>query len=72
MDYDFLNSTDETVYFNFTILAGSTKNVPLTFIDDSVAERYYEASVYFVGIYESGQQLDCDFGYIFIDDNDGI
>ena len=71
MDFDFQNVTNEMQYFNFTISAGSTKNFPLTFIDDSVAECYYEASQYYVGIYDSGQPLDCDNEWIYIEDNDG-
>ena len=71
VDFEFMNITNEMVYLNFTISAGSTRNFPLTFIDDSVAERYYEASRYYVGIYDSSQRLDCDIGEIFIDDNDG-
>ena len=71
VDFHFQNITNETRYFNFTISAGSTRSFPLTIIDDSIAEYYYERIRYYIGIYDSGQRLYCDSAQIYIDDNDG-
>ena len=71
VDFDFMNMTNETRYFNFTISSGSTRSFPLTIIDDSVAENEYERIYYRIGVYDSGQLFNCDYGYIDIEDNDG-
>ena len=71
MDFDFQNVTSEMLYFNFTISAGSTRSFLMTIIDDSVAERYYEYLNYKIGIYDSDRKLQCDFGHLTIEDNDG-
>ena len=73
VDFYFQNITNETQYFNFTIPAGSTRNFPLTIIDDSVAEydSTYGYLLYNLGIYDSGQRLYCDYVRITIDDDDG-
>ena len=68
MDFDFQNITDETRYFNFDISAGSTRNFPLTIIDDSVAEYHREYIYYFIGLSDDGI---CEYAEITIEDNDG-
>ena len=72
VDFHFLNITNETRYFNFTISAGSTRTFPFTIIDDSVAEYHHERLYYGIGIYDSGQRLYCDYGHIVIEDNNGM
>ena len=52
VDFHFQNVTTEMRYFKFTISAGSTRTFPLTIIDDSVAEYYYEQFYYEIGIYD--------------------
>ena len=70
-DFDFLNITNETQHINFTISAGSTMSLPLTVIDDNVAEYTHEYVYFDLGIYDSGQRLHCDYKQIVIEDNDG-
>ena len=65
MDFDFQNITNGTLFFNFSISAGSTRSFPLTIIDDSVAEYRHQ---YHIGIYDDSY---CDYGDIAIEDNDG-
>ena len=52
MDFDFQNITDGMPFFNFNISAGSTRNFPLTIIDDSVAEYHHKYIYYFIGIHD--------------------
>ena len=82
VDYEFQNLTNVTHTFNFTISPGATRSFNLTVIDDDIAEyrQYhnedesvvYELGVYgSFGVYGSLKQLFCDYGYIYIEDNDG-
>ena len=73
MDFEFQNITDGTRHFmiNFTISAGSIRSFPLAVIDDNVAEFYYDHINYDLGIYDSGQQLYCDYIRIYIGDDEG-
>ena len=72
VDFHFQNITNETRYFDFTISPGSTRNFPLTIIDDGFAENHIEDIYFELGIYDdSGWRLYRDRMGILIDDNDG-
>ena len=69
VDYEFQNNI--AGFLNFTIPAGTNMSFEMTIIDDNIAEYDNEVIVYAIGVYESDQLLYCDYGHIYIFDNDG-